>query len=36
MSNKNYTAALYCSTIEGWWYASAAPVTILSKDNGGK
>merc|ERR1712151_524994 len=30
-----YTAALYCETIEGWFFASKA-VNVTAKDNGGK
>jgi hypothetical protein len=35
-SNRNYTTALYCETIEGWFFASAKVSTFLSADNGGK
>lgn len=36
MSNKNYTAAVYCETIEGWFFSTAKATTITAKDNGGK
>jgi hypothetical protein len=35
-SNHKYTAALYCETIEGWFFASAKSVNVTAKDNGGK
>lgn len=31
-----YTAALYCETIEGWFYRTEKPVNVTAKDNGGK
>jgi hypothetical protein len=34
-SKAKYTAALYCETIEGWFFASKA-VNVTAKDNGGK
>jgi len=36
MSNSNYTVALYCETIEGWFFASSKATSVQSKDNGGK
>lgn len=35
-SAQNYTVALYCETIEGWFFASAKTTSVVSKDNGGK
>lgn len=35
-SNANYTAALYCETIEGWFFASTKVSVVTAKDNGGK
>jgi hypothetical protein len=35
-SKAKYTAALYCETIEGWFFASATPVNVTAPDNGGK
>lgn len=34
-SKAKYTTALYCETIEGWFFASKA-VNVTAKDNGGK
>ena len=34
-SNHKYTAAMYCETIEGWFFASKA-TNVTAKDNGGK
>lgn len=31
-----YYAALYCNTIEGWFFNSAKVVNVTAKDNGGK
>jgi len=35
-SNHKYFAALYCETIEGWFFASSKNVNVTAKDNGGK
>jgi len=35
-SNRKYLAAVYCSTIEGWFFNSAKHTNVTSKDNGGK
>jgi hypothetical protein len=35
-SAANYTAALYCETIEGWFFASTKVSVVTAKDNGGK
>merc|ERR1712178_520200 len=35
-SKAQYTAHLYCETIEGWFFASAKAVNVTAKDNGGK
>jgi hypothetical protein len=35
-SNYKYSAALYCETIEGWFFASAKVVNVTAPDNGGK
>merc|ERR1712110_482717 len=35
-SNHKYTAALYCETIEGWFFASTKAVNVTAPDNGGK
>jgi hypothetical protein len=34
-SKATYTTAMYCETIEGWFFASKA-VNVTAKDNGGK
>lgn len=36
VSNTNYTTMLFCESTSGWKYATAKPVTVLSKTNGGK
>merc|ERR1712151_322218 len=36
MSAGEYYAALYCNTIEGWFFASAKVFNVTAKDNGGK
>jgi len=35
-SRGEYAAALYCETIEGWFFASENLVNVTAKDNGGK
>jgi len=35
-SKAQYYAALYCETIEGWFFASTKAVNVTAKDNGGK
>jgi hypothetical protein len=35
-SKGEYSAALYCETIEGWFFASSKSVNVTAKDNGGK
>merc|ERR1712151_1003360 len=35
-SKQTYNSALYCETIEGWFFASKKVVNMTSKDNGGK
>lgn len=35
-SKGEYSAALYCETIEGWFFASNKMVNVTAKDNGGK
>jgi len=35
-SAAKYEAALYCETIEGWFFASTKAVNVTAKDNGGK
>jgi hypothetical protein len=35
-SRGEYMAALYCETIEGWFFASAKMVNVTAKDNGGQ
>jgi len=35
-SKGEYSAALYCETIEGWFFASAKTVNVTAADNGGK
>jgi hypothetical protein len=35
-SKGTYAAALYCETIEGWFFASEKAVNVTAKDNGGK
>jgi len=35
-SKAEYSAALYCETIEGWFFASTKAVNVTAKDNGGK
>jgi len=36
MSKGKYFAALYCETIEGWFFASAKATNVTAKDNGGQ
>jgi len=36
MSKGEYAAALYCETIEGWFFASSKMVNVTAADNGGK
>jgi len=36
MSKGEYSAALYCETIEGWFFASTKMVNVTAADNGGK
>lgn len=36
MSKGKFFAALYCETIEGWFFASAKATNVTAKDNGGK
>jgi hypothetical protein len=35
-SKAEYSAALYCETIEGWFFASTKMVNVTAADNGGK
>jgi hypothetical protein len=35
-SKMEYSAVLYCETIEGWFFASTAAVNVTAADNGGK
>lgn len=35
-SAHKYAAALYCETIEGWFFASSKVVNVTAPDNGGK
>jgi hypothetical protein len=35
-SKGEYSAFLYCETIEGWFFASTAGVNVTAPDNGGK
>lgn len=35
-SKGEYAAALYCETIEGWFFSSKAAVNVTAPDNGGK
>merc|ERR1711990_761631 len=35
-SKAEYSAMLYCETIEGWFFASAKSVNVTAADNGGK
>jgi hypothetical protein len=35
-SKAEYSAFLYCETIEGWFFASAKSVNVTAADNGGK
>lgn len=35
-SKAKYLAAVYCSTIEGWFFGSASHTNVTAKDNGGK
>jgi len=36
MSKGEYAAALYCETIEGWFFSSTKMVNVTAPDNGGK
>jgi hypothetical protein len=35
-SKAEYSAVLYCETLEGWFFASSAAVNVTAADNGGK